>query len=283
MAYVPDPTDGTEPLDSVDASTAAAEFRALKTYIQTSGIGGQSGDIIPSGAANRIGCVLCDGTAYSRTDPTYAALFAAVGIKFGAGNGTTTFNVPDARGRTLFGHDPSNTTGRLNNAATGGISATLVGNVGGVQTHTQLATEIATHNHNVAITIHDPGHAHTFVGTAHTHAYDDPKHTHTVSDPGHDHTYSKGVINSSTSLTVVTGTTATNFYNPTNTQTSSDTTGVTNAISATGITINNATAGGTIINDTTGITTSNTVGNAGSSAAMNIINPGIVVNYFIKL
>ena len=36
MPYVPDPTNGTQPLDSVAVSTAAAEFRALKTYIQAS-------------------------------------------------------------------------------------------------------------------------------------------------------------------------------------------------------------------------------------------------------
>ena len=39
-AYVPDPTDVTQPLDSVKASTAAAEFRALKAYIASSGGGG---------------------------------------------------------------------------------------------------------------------------------------------------------------------------------------------------------------------------------------------------
>ena len=35
MAYTPDPTDVTNPLDTVDASTAAAEFRALKGYLST--------------------------------------------------------------------------------------------------------------------------------------------------------------------------------------------------------------------------------------------------------
>jgi microcystin-dependent protein len=45
------------------------------------------------------GWLLCDGTAYNRT--TYADLFAAIGTTFGAGDGTTTFNVPDFRGRAL--------------------------------------------------------------------------------------------------------------------------------------------------------------------------------------
>ena len=43
-AYVPDPTDATQPLDSVKASTAAAEFRALKAYIAGSGGGGGGGN-----------------------------------------------------------------------------------------------------------------------------------------------------------------------------------------------------------------------------------------------
>ena len=45
--------------------------------------------------------LLCNGGAYSRT--TYADLFAILGTSFGAGNGSTTFNVPDFRGRTLQG------------------------------------------------------------------------------------------------------------------------------------------------------------------------------------
>lgn len=49
------------------------------------------------------GWVLCDGSAYSRTDPRYATLFAVIGETFGAGDGLTTFNVPDLRGRGPVG------------------------------------------------------------------------------------------------------------------------------------------------------------------------------------
>jgi microcystin-dependent protein len=44
------------------------------------------------------GWIFTDGTAYSRTSPTYAALFASIGTKYGIGDGSTTFNVPDLRG-----------------------------------------------------------------------------------------------------------------------------------------------------------------------------------------
>lgn len=45
------------------------------------------------------GFLFCDGAAVSRA--TYAALFARIGTTFGAGDGSTTFNVPDIRGRTI--------------------------------------------------------------------------------------------------------------------------------------------------------------------------------------
>ena len=44
-----------------------------------------------------------DGTAVSRT--TYADLFTAIGTTFGAGNGSTTFNLPDLRGEFVRGYD----------------------------------------------------------------------------------------------------------------------------------------------------------------------------------
>jgi microcystin-dependent protein len=49
------------------------------------------------------GWLWCDGTAYSRT--TYATLFAVIGTTWGAGDTTTTFNVPDLRGQFVRGYD----------------------------------------------------------------------------------------------------------------------------------------------------------------------------------
>lgn len=54
-----------------------------------------------AGSVAPAGSLLCDGTAYSRT--IYAALFAAIGTTFGTGDGSTTFNVPDLRGRMAIG------------------------------------------------------------------------------------------------------------------------------------------------------------------------------------
>lgn len=53
-----------------------------------------------AGSSLPTGWLACDGSAVSRT--TYSALFAAISTTWGAGNGTTTFNVPDLRGRTTI-------------------------------------------------------------------------------------------------------------------------------------------------------------------------------------
>ncbi len=82
------------------------------------------GDTAPSGF------LLCDGSAYSRI--TYAALFAVIGIKYGAGDGVTTFNVPDKRGRGSIGSD----------------------NMGGTAANrSQISTTITTTNGSPAITV----------------------------------------------------------------------------------------------------------------------------------
>ena len=57
-----------------------------------------------AGATAPDGWLLCDGSAVSRT--TYADLFTAIGTTYGAGDGSTTFNVPDVRGRVPVGRSP---------------------------------------------------------------------------------------------------------------------------------------------------------------------------------
>lgn len=63
------------------------------------------------GSSAPTGYLLCDGSAVSRT--TYAALFAAISTTFGTGDGSTTFNVPDMRGRFPFGKATSGTGSTL--------------------------------------------------------------------------------------------------------------------------------------------------------------------------
>jgi microcystin-dependent protein len=89
-----------------------ADFDAITSVINggldqsnMSSLGQQSGlvpgDLVVSAAPGRSGCLLCDGSAVSRT--IYAALWAAIGGYFGNGDGSSTFNIPDYRGRVIMG------------------------------------------------------------------------------------------------------------------------------------------------------------------------------------
>jgi microcystin-dependent protein len=64
----------------------------------------QAGDLKPTARDSApAGWLLCDGAAISRT--TYAALFTAIGTKYGVGDGSTTFNVPNLKGKVPIGLD----------------------------------------------------------------------------------------------------------------------------------------------------------------------------------
>lgn len=78
----------------------------------------------------------CDGSAVSRT--TYAALFAVIGTTYGAGDGSTTFNLPDFRGRLPLGA-----------GAGTGLSTRVAGGTVGSETHTLTITEMPPHNHPI--------------------------------------------------------------------------------------------------------------------------------------
>lgn len=100
---------------------------------------------IPSGAimdyggtSAPSGWLLCDGSAVSRT--TYSDLFTAISTNYGVGNGSTTFNVPDFRGRVGVG------TG-----AGSGLTSRAIGATGGEETHALSEAELASHYHTYTI------------------------------------------------------------------------------------------------------------------------------------
>jgi microcystin-dependent protein len=92
---------GTDTVRAVTpAGLKAAIDAALASFTPTDGF--EAGDMVISGRSGKSGrWLLCQGAAVSRT--TYADLFAQFGTAFGAGNGSTTFNLPDARSRVLMG------------------------------------------------------------------------------------------------------------------------------------------------------------------------------------
>lgn len=89
-----------------------------------------------AGSTPPAGWLLCDGSAVSRED--YAVLYAAIGDTWGAGDGSTTFNLPDLRGRAPIG------------AGTGsGLTARTLGGTVGAETHTLTAAQsgLPAHTH----------------------------------------------------------------------------------------------------------------------------------------
>ena len=124
--------------------------------------------LVPTGSINAwstntapTGWQLCDGSLVSRT--TYAALFAVIGETYGAGDGSTTFALPDLKGRAIVGRDAAQT------------EFDVLGETGGAKTHTLTSAQMPAHVH--AIT-HDHGsHSHTI-------NHDHGSHSHSIN---HDH------------------------------------------------------------------------------------------------
>jgi microcystin-dependent protein len=81
------------------------------------------------------------GQAISRT--TYAAMFSLVSTTFGAGDGSTTFNIPDLRGRVPFGLDNMGGSAASRITVAGGnFNGTALGATGGAQNHTLTTAEL---------------------------------------------------------------------------------------------------------------------------------------------
>jgi microcystin-dependent protein len=147
------------------ADPTSAQDAATKTYVDAVGFTvapGTSGNVltsngtiwtsaaattIPSGSMQMwptstapTGYLLCAGAAVSRT--VYAALYAVIGTTYGVGDGSTTFNLPDLRGRMPLG-----VNGSYALASTGGSADSIV----------------VSHTHTATVT--DPGHLHAINGS----------------------------------------------------------------------------------------------------------------------
>lgn len=75
-----------------------------------------------AGATVPAGWLVCDGRALNRID--FSSLFAAIGTTWGNGDGSTTFNIPDLRGRTAIGAGQGKTGGSVTNAGVSQAAAT---------------------------------------------------------------------------------------------------------------------------------------------------------------
>ena len=248
--------------DTVWLATDGRDWLVIGKLGPGSGGGGSIVEALPAGSIIEWGgatapanWLIADGSAVSRT--TYASLFAAIGTTFGAGDGSTTFNLPDMRGRVPVGKN-------------GGTFGTL-GATGGAETVALTLAQMPGHSH--AVTITDPGHTHSNTLT-----------NATVASDGHTHGSGSLMAN------IWVGywrTTSGNSWTATNsggvTAPGGSTTSTTSGAAINGSTAGNSgsvTVGITNASKTTGITASTDT--QGSGSAHSNLQPYQVVNYIIK-
>jgi len=99
-----------------------------------------------AGSTEPSGWIFTFGQAISRT--TFSDLFAVISTTYGVGDGSTTFNVPDIRGRVVAGRDDMGgvSANRLTDQS-GGVDGDVLGDTGGDETHQLTETELAAHTH----------------------------------------------------------------------------------------------------------------------------------------
>ncbi len=113
---------------------------------------------------------------------TYKKLYDKIKSVYGSGDGSTSFNLPDLKGKVLVGYDSSQT--EFNG----------MGKTGGEKIHKLEEKEMASHTHAFTGTTHShtftgAAHTHTFTGTAHSHTFTGTSHTHTLTGTEHTHTF----------------------------------------------------------------------------------------------
>jgi microcystin-dependent protein len=146
-----DGTDYTVTPASYSGTTpvSASNLNQLQTYIEQA-----IADItLPvgvvqayAGATAPTGFLLCDGSAISRS--TYSDLFNIIGTTYGVGDGSTTFNLPDLRGKHPMGYDSTQT------------EFNTLNKTGGEKKHTLTINQIPAHDHSishVAVGLNAPG------------------------------------------------------------------------------------------------------------------------------
>jgi microcystin-dependent protein len=140
----PTPTAGD---NSTNIATTAFVDTATIGLVPIGGVVAYAASAAPANFA------ILNGQAISRT--TFAALFALIGTTYGSGDGSTTFNLPDLRGRVIAGVD-----GGANRLTTASMSSQTLAGVGGTESITLGPSQIPAHTHPNSLT--DNGHVHGY-------------------------------------------------------------------------------------------------------------------------
>lgn len=163
------PRNGSAPMQA-DLAMAGYKITGLDdgTADDDAATVGQVNGVVPigvvvdfAGTVAPTGWLMCYGQAISRS--TYDDLFSVIGTTFGVGDGSTTFNLPDLRGRVTAGKDDMGGTSadRLTNQ-TGGLNGDTLGATGGAETHALTTAQLASHSHaaGTLATASDGAHSH---------------------------------------------------------------------------------------------------------------------------
>lgn len=138
-------------ITSASVASAIAGFVTSASVSAAITIAMPPGAVMPyAGATAPSGWLLAFGQNVSRS--TYATLFGIVGTTYGAGDGSTTFGLPDLRGRVIAGQDDMGGTSanRLTNQ-TGGLDGDTLGATGGAETHTLTEAQMPAHTHSIGL------------------------------------------------------------------------------------------------------------------------------------
>ena len=152
---------GTDHIKDNSVTAAKLDSAAVSVLMPTGSILPYAGSVAPQGY------LLCDGSAQDRqVDSVNTELFTVIGLTYGVGDGSTTFNIPDLRGRVIAGQDSD--SGGFANRLTTGSAANINGRVlganngnpgdigrgtHGAQDHllTHLESGLPSHNHTSGV------------------------------------------------------------------------------------------------------------------------------------
>ena len=237
-----------------------------------------------AGASAPEGWLLCDGRSTGILRTTYANLFAVIGTTYGAGDESTTFNLPDAMGRTIIGAGAgSGLTSRTIAAEGGAESVTLTGAQSGTSAHGHGNTISATTGTVSADHAHNANHGHTASSGAQS-----ATHNHYIGS--HAHSYKTAVTaTAGTSRAILTGTGSGATTGGINDEsiaqagyTYESNGGHTHAVT---VDANNFNTGGITVNHTHTVTVAGGVSTsteANASSSHENMMPFLVLNYIIK-